>query len=225
MFIVLEGLDGAGKSTQIQLLENYLQQRGLQSEYLHFPRYDSKPYGSLISSFLRGEFGSLDEVDPYFVAMLYAEDRMQISSRIKQWLQQGKVVVVDRYVLSNIAYQGAKMHSMEQTKALSEWIFNLEYNIFSIPKPDISFFLDVPFKFTINSLKKNREGRDRDYLNGESDIHEASLDLQRHVREVYIEHSKHDASLKVIDCSLGGEMDTPEGIFSKIADCLEKILK
>lgn len=224
MFIVLEGLDGAGKSTQIQLLRNYLTQRGLETEYIHFPRYDAKPFGDLISCFLRGELGTLDEVDPYFVAMLYAEDRKQISKQIRQWISQGKVVLVDRYVYSNIAYQGAKMTSREDRRFLSDWIFNLEYNIFGIPKPDISFFLDVPFKFTVNSLQKNREGSDRDYLNGESDIHEASLPLQLHVREVYTDAAQKDSTLKLIDCSKNGEMDSPESVFSKIAEILSKIL-
>ena len=75
MFIVLEGLDGAGKSTQDRMLRQLLSERGVESEYVHFPRFDAPVYGELIARFLRGEFGGVNEVDPYLVALLFAGDR------------------------------------------------------------------------------------------------------------------------------------------------------
>lgn len=102
MFIVLEGLDGAGKSTQVQLLRRLLADRGVRSEYIHFPRFDAPVYGDLIARFLRGEFGGVDEVNPYLVALLYAGDRAEAASQIRQWLSEGRAVVLDRYVLSLI---------------------------------------------------------------------------------------------------------------------------
>ena len=78
MFIVLEGLDGAGKSTQIRMLRQLLAERGVESEYVHFPRFDAPVYGELIARFLRGEFGGVNEVDPYLVALLFAGDRCLI---------------------------------------------------------------------------------------------------------------------------------------------------
>ena len=96
MFIVLEGLDGAGKSTQIRMLRQLLAERGVESEYVHFPRFDAPVYGELIARFLRGEFGGVQEVDPYLVALIFAGDRADAAPQIRQWLAEGKAVVLDR---------------------------------------------------------------------------------------------------------------------------------
>ena len=85
MFIVLEGLDGAGKSTQIRKLREMLAERGVDSEYVHFPRFDAPVYGDLIARFLRGELGSVEQVDPYIVALLFAGDRADMAPQIRQW--------------------------------------------------------------------------------------------------------------------------------------------
>ena len=105
---VIEGVDGSGKSTQIKLLSEHLISKGHNCEFLHFPRTDAPYFGELIARFLRGEFGSLNEVDPYLVAMLYAGDRKDASDKIKGWLEKRKIVLLDRYTYSNIAYQCAK---------------------------------------------------------------------------------------------------------------------
>ncbi len=226
MFIVLEGLDGAGKSTQIKQLRALLQSRGIESEYVHFPRFEAPVYGELIARFLRGELGSVESVDPYIVALLFAGDRADMAPQIRKWEAEGKVVIVDRYVYSNIGYQCAKIADAEGQQRLKQWILDTEYGYYNIPRPDLSIFLDVPFSFTAKSLTEQRTGDDRAYLNGQSDIHESSLDLQQQVRRVYLEAAKTDACLKVVDCSNSeGGMDSPEGIFARIEALVLPLLK
>ena len=225
MFIVLEGLDGAGKSTQIKLLRQLFASRGIESEYVHFPRFDSPVFGELIARFLRGELGSVESVDPYIVALLFAGDRADMAPKIRAWQAEGKVVIVDRYVYSNIGYQCAKLATDAERSKLKQWILDTEYGYYNIPRPDLSLFLDVPFAFTEKSLTEQRSGDDRAYLNGEKDIHESSLDLQQMVRSVYLEAAKSDDALQVIDCSNAeGGMDSPQGIFSRIEQAVAPLL-
>ena len=225
MFIVLEGLDGAGKSTQIRMLRQLFADRGVESEYVHFPRFDSPVYGQLIARFLRGEFGGVQEVDPYLVALIFAGDRADAAPQIRQWLAEGKAVVLDRYVYSNVGFQCAKLPAGEERDRLADWIVNLEFGHNALPRPDLSLFLDVPFAFTERKLSEAREGDDRDYLQGGQDIHEASLQLQQDVRSVYLASVAKDPSLRVVDCSdASGAMESPEGIFAKIRAELIPIL-
>lgn len=225
MFIVLEGLDGAGKSTQIRMLRQLFADRGVESEYVHFPRFDSPVYGQLIARFLRGEFGGVQEVDPYLVALIFAGDRADAAPQIRQWLAEGKAVVLDRYVYSNVGFQCAKLPAGEERDRLADWIVNLEFGHNALPRPDLSLFLDVPFAFTERKLSDAREGDDRDYLQGGQDIHEASLQLQQDVRSVYLASAAKDPSLRVVDCSdASGAMESPEGIFAKIRAELIPIL-
>ena len=200
-------------------------ERGVASEYVHFPRFDAPVYGDLIARFLRGELGSVEQVDPYIVALLYAGDRADMAPQIRRWQEEGKVVIVDRYVYSNIGYQCAKIADKEARLKLNDWILNLEYEVNRIPRPDVSLFLDVPFAFTEKRLTEQREGDDRSYLNGAADIHEQSLSLQQRVREVYIESSERDSELLVVDCSNAeGAMASPDEIFARIEQTIAPLL-
>ena len=225
MFIVLEGLDGAGKSTQIRMLKELFARRGVACRYLHFPRFDAPVFGDLIARFLRGELGTVEAVDPYLVALLFAGDRGDAAAEIRQWLASGEAVVLDRYVYSNVGFQCAKLPAGAERDRLADWIVNLEFGHNALPRPDLSLFLDVPFAFTERKLSEVREGDDRDYLQGGQDIHEASLQLQQDVRSVYLASAAKDPSLRVVDCSdASGAMESPEGIFAKIRAELTPIL-
>ncbi len=218
-FIVIEGLDGSGKSTQVTLLREELVRRGENVEYLHFPRFDAPVYGELIARFLRGGLGPVEAVDPHLVALLFAGDRAEAAPKIRRWLEEEKWVVTDRYVYSNVAYQCAKS---PEPQALREWILKLEFEANNIPRPDVSVFLDVPWSFTEARLREVREGSDRDYLQGERDIHEGSLELQGRVRETYLRLVK-DGYVRRVDCAAAdGRMDSVENNFRKLIALIDE---
>ena len=217
MLTVLEGLDGAGKSTQVKKLRAYLESLNGNLEYIHFPRYDAPVYGDLVSRFLRGDFGSNDAVHPQLVALLFAEDRHGAAPQMKQVLEQGGNILLDRYVYSNIAYQCAKMKDADEAAALRDWIFETEYGNFELPVPDLNIFLDVPISFVESKLKSQRGGADREYLEGAQDIHEADIEFQKRVRDIYRQQCEIDPKFIRIDCSDEyGQMLPPDEIFAKV---------
>jgi dTMP kinase len=222
-FIVIEGLDGSGKSTQIDKIKTYFLKNKINYHYIHFPRTEEVFFGKLIARFLRGEFGSLETVDPYLVALLYALDRNDAKNEINKWLENDYLVLVDRYVCSNIAFQCAKLKEEMARKQLMQWIINLEYVYHNIPKPAINIFLDVPFSFTKKKLTDQREGDDRVYLNGRADIHEADLEFQSSVRDVYLMQEKTDHNFRRIVCwDEKNEMLSPDIVFLEILAILQE---
>jgi len=215
--LVIEGLDGSGKSTQLKLIKDFLTNKGKNFKYIHFPTMESPYFGKQIARFLRGEFGKLEDVDPYIVAMMYAGDRFIAKDMINSWLDDKNIVIIDRYVYSNIAYQCAKLNSQDEQNKLKKWIVDLEYNKYKITKPDISIFLDVPEKFTKQKLSEKRKGDDRDYLKDKNDIHEENLDFQSQVKKLYLSFADDDIDYRIIDCSDGrGEMLSADEIHQKI---------
>ena len=217
MLIVLEGLDGAGKSTQVKKLRQYLEGLAPGLEYIHFPRYDAPVYGGLIGKFLRGGFGPLEAVHPQLVALLFAEDRHGAAPAMKEVLASGGNVLLDRYVYSNVAYQCAKLESASEAEELRDWIMATEYGVFGLPRPDLNIFLDVPIDFVEENLCEARGGSDRDYLEGGRDIHESDIAFQKRVRDIYRRQAALDPSFIVVDCSgADGRMLPPEDIFAKI---------
>ena len=218
MLIVIEGLDGSGKSTQVANVRKYLTSRqGQEPEYLHFPRFDAPVVGDMIARFLRGDFGRREDVHPMIVALLFAEDRRDASALIRKWLSEGRTVLLDRYVYSNIAFQCAKLSSPGEAIALEEWILRTEYGVYGIPRPDLNIFLDVPLSFVDGRLSAQRDGSDREYLHGGQDIHEADMDFQRRVRDVYLRLCAKDPSFLRVDCSgEDGTMPPADEVFDRI---------
>lgn len=217
VFLTLEGVDGAGKSSQLQFLAEFFRRGGKKVRTVHFPRLDARPYGAMVAAYLRGEYGSLDSVSPRLAALLYALDRLQAGPELRAWLQAGEVVIADRYVHSNIAYQCAKMDDPPAREALARWIAELEYIHHNIPRPDLSLFLDAPLGFALRVLADERKGAD-----GGRDIHEANAAFQERVRDEFIRFAdSHRTELAVVSCAgVDGGMADAAAVSSRVVDAL-----
>ena len=161
--IVIEGTDCSGKETQTSLLIEKLKTDGIRIEKFSFPNYNS-PTGKIIggpylgkSYICEGWFPEgAPNVDPRVSALYYAADRLYNIDKINFLLDNGVNVILDRYVYSNMAHQGGKLDNADDRHAMYDWLDNLEFNLLSLPKPDISVFLHMPFELSL-TLKKNRE--------------------------------------------------------------------
>jgi dTMP kinase len=219
-FVAIEGLDGAGKSTQIQMLVEHLRSRGRTVERLHFPRTEAGMCGSLIAQYLRGEMGDIYKDNPLVMAFLFAADRRYAAPTIEKWLADDTFVIVDRYVYSNLAYQCARLLSIDERNALQEQILRHEYVENCIPKPQKTLFLDVPPLFTQSILTKQRANVDRTYLCGKQDMHESDMQFQQEVRSIYLQQSNVDKDFKIIKCyeeQSANQMLSAEEIFRRIS--------
>lgn len=225
--IVLEGGDGAGKSTQLNIIKEYLKENKLSFKCYHFPMYGHNQFSNIISKFLRGEFGTIDEVDPLFIANMYAMDRFRFLPVLEKALEENDVIVLDRYVYSNIAFQGAKYpEGSEDNKTIREWIYEFEFNFLNLPYPDLNIFFDVPIEIVKKRLKEKRKGEDRDYLKGKEDIHEADLDFQKQVRNNYIISMQGAVNCKIIQCALiSGDLGDQHWYILKPQDLFESYKK
>ena len=148
-FIALEGIDGSGKRTQIDLLASGLNARGLATFRIGFPRYESF-FGKLVGRYLNGEFGALDAVDPHLSALLYAGDRLEAKLEIEAALSDGKIVLADRYIGSNMAHQSERV-SPEKREEFLAWLKHLEYGLYRLPVEDLSSTCACPLRRRIAS--------------------------------------------------------------------------
>jgi dTMP kinase len=152
-FIVIEGADGSGKTTQLDLLRSKLTAVGYDIVVFEFPRY-SEPSSYFVRQYLNGNYGSIDEVGPYTASLFYALDRYAAASKIRAALAEGKIVLADRYVGSNMAHQGTKFRNVEERRGYFIWLDNLEFEMLSIPRPTMSFVLTAPFEVSQKLIDK-----------------------------------------------------------------------
>ncbi len=209
-FIVIEGTDGAGKATHLKLAVEKLRAAGRNIEVVDFPQYGKKSAGP-VEEYLNGKYGAADAVSPYAASILYAADRFDASFQMRAALEGGTLVLANRYVSSNFAYQGAKIADKSERQKFLFWLEELEYGTLKLPRPDLVIFLHVPAEISFELVEKKAQ---RDYLeNGKKrDIHETDLAYQKSVEQAYLELAAHDATVRTIECAPGGTLLTIEEI-------------
>lgn len=152
--LVIEGTDGSGKSTQFDLLAQNLTNAGYQVATFKFPQYD-EPSSYFVREYLAGKYGSAEEVGPYTSALFFALDRYAGMDRIRAALAEGKIVLLDRYVCSNMAYQGTKFLHAEERRGYYIWLDNLEFEMLKVPRPHATIVLRMPLETSVDLLAKS----------------------------------------------------------------------
>jgi dTMP kinase len=219
-FIAIEGIDGSGKRTQLELLEKTLTARGHLIYSTGFPQYQSW-FGKMVGQFLNGDLGPLESVDPHFTTLLYAGDRFEAKSLLTAALEEGKIVLVDRYIGSNLAHQAARAPA-EKRGEFQAWIEHLEYNIYGLPREDMVLYLRVPPAEAQRLVTKKSA---RSYTTAKQDILEASLHHLEKAAEMYDLLSRR-TSWTTVECfdSSRDAMRTPEAIAAEVLAAVEPVL-
>ncbi|MEA3464058.1 MAG: dUTP diphosphatase [Patescibacteria group bacterium] len=221
-FIVIDGTDGSGKATQTNLLVDKLKIEGYQVEMADFPQYGAKSAG-LVEEYLNGKYGSAKEVGPYRASIFYACDRYDANFKIKQWLSQGKIVIANRYVASNMAHQGGKINDPRERKHYFDWIQKLEYEIFAIPKPNINIILHVDARIAQQLVDSKGY---RDYINGSKrDLHETDLQHLCDAEKIYLEIADNYPNFKLIECAQNNQIMNRGYIHKMLWQEVIKIIK
>jgi dTMP kinase len=210
--IALEGIDGAGKRTQLQLLLRVLVQRGIPCLETSFPRYEGF-FGSIAARYLNGEFGPLSAVDPHFAALLYAGDRLEARPVIDAALQEGKVVLADRYVASNLAHQGARVGPERRDEFLA-WLRKLEYEIYALPAEDLVIYLRLPASVGQSRVSTKAA---RGYTPLRHDLHEADAAHMAAAAQMY-DALAQQHNWAVVQCGEGsdGPSSGPEDVHRQV---------
>lgn len=217
--IVIEGTDGAGKGTQLSLLLSYFQTHHIPHASADFPQYGKTFFGDVAGKALAGDFGSLATVSPYLMSIPYAADRWQAKPELDRYLEEGKIVLVNRYATSNAIYQAAKVPE-DKRAGFMQWNFDMEYSVFGIPKEDLVIYLHVPADVAQTLVEKKG---DRVYLaEGQTkDIHEADILFLKEVERLYLSSCETQPHWIKIDCTADGQLLSKEAIHEKIIAVLK----
>lgn len=210
--IVIEGTDCSGKGTQSDLLYDRLIKEGLNVYKTSFPMYDT-PTGKIIGGPYLGKEHictgwfkeGANNVPAKVASLYYAADRLYNIDIINEHLNNGDIVILDRYVTSNMGHQAGKIKDKEGRLEMFKWLEKLEYELLELPKPDIKIFLHMPYKFS-KDLQKNRE---------ELDEHEKSQDNIINAENAYLELS-NIYDFKKIECTINDTIRTIEDIHEEI---------
>ena len=218
--IIIEGNDGSGKTTQLNLLVKYLKSKKIPTKTLAFPRYDDSFFGKFIAAYLRGEYGKLSDVNPYLITFPYALDRAEVRSTIQKWIDEGYYLVFGRYVPSNLAHQSGRLPK-NQRKKYVDWDMEFEYKINKLPKEDKVIFLHVPYKTSLK-LMENPDKQNKNYLKGKKkDMVEKNLEYVKNSEMSYLDLAKRFSHWITIECVKNGELRSIQEIHEDIKNALK----
>lgn len=215
--IVMEGAcDGIGKTTQYQLLKDRLIQDNESIISHHFPSYGTY-HGLPVEKYLNGEYGRIEDLSPYFINSLYANDRaISWYTSLKKKFEEGQIILLDRYTTSSLIYQSALIENLNKRKEFIDYVIDFEYHKIGIKKPDHVIFLTAPFDL-VTEMRKQRTTNEGIM----QDIHESNLDFMKKVYENAIFIADY-LSWDKVKCNDENKMRTIEDIHEEIYQLVKR---
>lgn len=223
--IVIDGTDGSGKATQIELLKSRLTKEGYVVKLLDFPEYYNNFFGKFIGHCLSEQYYNWINVHPKIASIAYAADRWESSAKIKEWLDRGYIVLANRYASANQIHQGGKIANAKKRQAFIEWLDEMEFGVFKIPRPDTIIFLNVPIKIILQLIEKRNKTTKRAYVAKKKDIVEGDIPYLTNSTKTALWLAKTQKNWTKIECVKKGELERPEVIHEEIYEKIKKIIK
>ena len=224
--IVIDGTDGSGKATQVAYLTEHLKKDGYKVKVVDFPEYYKNFFGAFIGHCLSEQYYNFINVHPKIASVLYAADRWQSKEEIKKWLNEGYIVVANRYVSANQIHQGGKIADTRKRNNFIKWLNQMEYKEFGIPKPDITLYLSLPIQIVMRLLNDRESSQmRRKYLKKNKDVHEADEKFMENSIKSALWLAKTQPNWSKINCSKKGEILSREQIHEMVYDEVKKVLK
>ncbi len=224
--IVIDGTDGSGKATQVKYLEDRLKKDKYKVKVVDFPEYYNNFFGEFIGHCLSEQYYNFLNIHPKIVSILYAADRWESQKNIIKWLEKGYIVIANRYVSANQIHQGGKIKNTKKRNDFIKWLDEMEYEVFKIPRPEITLYLSLPIKIVLDLLKKRNSSKmKREYLKKNKDLSENDLSYQKNSIKSALWLAKREKKWSKIDCSVKGKILSREEIHEIIYKKIKKIIK
>lgn len=221
--VVIDGTDGSGKETQMNILSGKLKEKNIDFKRVSFPNYDSDS-SSLVKMYLSGDFGeNASDISPYVASTFYAVDRYATYKReLEEYYENGGLILADRYTTANMVHQAGKIRDKDEREKFLKWVWDLEFNIYKIPMPDKIFFLNMPTDYALKLIENRKNKFDE---NAKKDIHESDKDHLQNSYNAACEVAK-EYNWNEIKCVKGEEIRTREEIGEEIFGIVcESLLK
>lgn len=224
--IVIDGTDGSGKTTQVGLLTERLKKEGYKIKVVDFPEYYKNFFGKFIGHCLSEQYYNWLNIHPKIASVMYAADRWESSEEMRKWLKEGCIVVANRYVSANQIHQGGKIKSAKKRADFMKWLNEMEYEVFKIPRPDLTLYLSLPINIVLQLLKDRDSSKmKREYLKKKKDVHESDVNFLINSRKSALKLEKEVPNFIKIECSEKGKIMSREQIHEKVYAEVKKITK
>lgn len=222
--IVIDGTDGSGKATQVELLAKTLRNEGYIVKIVDFPEYYSNFFGKFIGHCLTEQYYNFVKVHPKIASVLYAADRFESKEKTENWLKKGYIIIANRYVSASQIHQGGKIANIKKRQAFIKWLDEMEYKVFKIPRPDVVIYLNLSIPLILSLIKERNKKSNRSYVGKKKDIVEGNIEYLTNSQKSAVWLAKTQKEFVQIECANKNILRTREDIHEEVYKKVKRIL-